>query len=309
MFLIKLGNNFGLVTIGWGQAGYPTTLQTPPKVNVGILDSNDFGNLTLNTSKYISDPSTNGATSVVVYDFNQDGMPDIFLASYNETPFMELPSTAYMSNSKGSFDKLVIPDTLLAHDAKLSVINGKPLINFRDIYQYSKLQGAIYTYQNGAFVLSQGKGPISVSGMSSAITFSGNSNGYQYIVSDYIEGSNSDGTYAGQNIKVYSFDTQSLDFDRNKPIQTIVPYLSTLPEYKTFPADIGGPGMTHVYRVWAIDLNNDGYDDILAGTSMWTSTRKPFPTALEILINKGNGTFNEVTKKLNPDIISVRLKT
>ena len=236
--LIKMNNSYGLVTTGWSMSGGPSTLPIPAKVSIGLFDSDSKGNLHLNTSKYINDPITNGGGSVIIYDFNSDGVEDIFLAAHNESPFIQLPSAAYISNARGGFDKITTSESVMAHDAKLSFVNGKPIINFRDIYQYSKLQGSIYTYQNGTFLLSSGKGPIGISGMSSAISFSGSSIGYQYVDSDFIEGYNKDGTMTGSNIKIYKFDPNTLDFDPNKSIQTIVPLLSTLPQYKNFVADI-----------------------------------------------------------------------
>ena len=299
--LIKMNNSYGLVTTGWSMSGGPSTLPIPAKVSIGLFDSDSKGNLHLNTSKYINDPITNGGGSVIIYDFNSDGVEDIFLAAHNESPFIQLPSAAYISNARGGFDKITTSESVMAHDAKLSFVNGKPIINFRDIYQYSKLQGSIYTYQNGTFLLSSGKGPIGISGMSSAISFSGSSIGYQYVDSDFIEGYNKDGTMTGSNIKIYKFDPNTLDFDPNKSIQTIVPLLSTLPQYKNFVADIGGPGITHVPRIWAHDLNNDGFDDLIAADSLWTQSQS-YPTILQILQNKGDGTYSEKTSKLNPDM-------
>ena len=76
--LIKVNNSYGLVTTGWSMSGWPNTLPTPAKVNIGIFDSDSQGNLYLNTKKYLNDSITNGGGSVVVYDFNSDGVEDIF---------------------------------------------------------------------------------------------------------------------------------------------------------------------------------------------------------------------------------------
>ena len=35
---------------------------------------------------------------------------------------------------------------------------------------------------------------------------------------------------------------------------------------------------------------------------MWSQTARDFPVALQVLINKGDGTFTDVTETLNPDM-------
>jgi hypothetical protein len=116
------------------------------------------------------------------------------------------------------------------------------------------------------------------------------------IRGDVVSGWNGQ-SWTAMNIVVYPFDGK--DVNVSKPIQTIVPYLSTLPEYKNFPANIGGKGLTHTFQLWAIELNNDGHLDVLAGETMWSSANTNFPSALQVLINNGDGTFKDETARLN----------
>jgi hypothetical protein len=274
------------------------TPPTPP-VNVSILGPNSDGTLKVNTNSFINDPKTNGGGSVIVADFNGDGKQDIFLAAHNESPFIAMPSTAYISNNTNFFTKVVLNDHVMAHDAELALINGKPIViastfNPGDV-------NPIYTFSNGNFIETIYP-ELNLPGMDAAIVNSGNGK-YHLVRGDAGEGYNSQTQKStAQNIQVFNFDPSTLNVSSTQLIQNIVPYLSTLPQYKNFPAEIGGTGLTHTYRLWADDLNNDGSQDLLAGESMWSQSSREFPSILQVLINNGNGTFKDATLKLNPEM-------
>ncbi len=121
---IKLGSNqnHGLVLGGWAYSGWSNNTFNP--INIAILDQQPDGTLKVNTSKYVSDPLTNGEGSVIVSDFNNDGIDDIFLAAHNESPSIDKSSTVYLSNATDSFTKLSLDDAVQAHSARLSDFNG-----------------------------------------------------------------------------------------------------------------------------------------------------------------------------------------
>jgi hypothetical protein len=102
----------------------------------------------------------------------------------------------------------------------------------------------------------------------------------------------------GSNIKVFGFSEPNNI--SSQPIQVIPSYLANLPEYKNFKSYLG-TGITHIYRVWSDDLNHDGSLDVLAGEAFYLESSN-FPTALQVLINKGDGTFVDKTAILNPDL-------
>ncbi|NDA17116.1 MAG: hypothetical protein EBY99_05495, partial [Burkholderiaceae bacterium] len=60
-----------------------------------------------------------------------------------------------------------------------------------------------------------------------------------------------------------------------------------------------GKGQTHVYRVWSLDLNNDGNIDVLSAQSMWHQDSNTHPVGLQILINDGKNNLVDQTAKLN----------
>jgi hypothetical protein len=232
---------------------------------------------------------------------------DIFLAAHNESPFISMPSTAYLSNSSGKFTRIAIPDSVMAHDAELVYINGKPTVvtaTFTTTSTGSQVADAlsnpIYTFSNGEFVVTKSTNIAQTYGQSITILNSGSSVGLQVIRGDVSTYSADWQTQLSSDIVIYSFDgTYSTSL---KPVQVITPYLSTLPQYKNFPASIGGAGITHTYRLWTDDINHDGKQDILAGESMWSQTNQNFPSVLQVLINKGDGTFRDATETLNPDM-------
>jgi len=305
--LIKLGNSnyYSLVNTGWGYSGFDTTLKIPSNVNISLLTPDSSGSLSLNTSKYISDTSTWGGGSVVVADFNSDGSPDIFLAAHNESPAVAEPSTVYLSNAQGTFTKVVLSDLVAAHDASLFYSSGKAMVVAST---YAGNAAPVYKYVNGQFTVTDVNLNYQVyansaehyGGSATVIAPFGKSGTLQLVRGDTLSYSSATwDTVSNSTIKVFSYvEPNSISA---APIQTIPAYLSTLPEYKNFKSYLG-VGITHITRVWSDDLNHDGSLDVLATQSMWSDGSDVFPSALQVLINQGDGTFVDKTAKLNPDV-------
>jgi len=307
--IIALDNsgNYGMVVTGWGYSGWPPSLTAAPPVSIGILTPGADGNLKINTAQYISNPVTNGGGSMIVADFNADGKQDIVSLAHNESPFSALPSVAWLSNANGGFTRVELNDLVMAHDAELVSINGKPAIATGSFTTDDKgntvvgaLSNPIYTFSNGAFAVTVPLNISKLGGMDTTITNSGTTSGQQVVRGDVATYTSDWTRQLTSNINVYAFN--GTDATAITPIQSIIPYLSTLPQYQNFPAQIGGTGLTHTYRLWADDLNNDGKQDILAGESMWSQSTPNFPSALQVLINKGDGTFRDATATLNADM-------
>jgi len=297
--LLKLGGLYGVLITGWGYSGWPPKLTQTAPISVGIFKSDISGNLALSTEKFISDPVTSGGGSVIVADFNGDGKDDIFLAAHNESPFIAMPSTAYLSTSSDNFKKLTLNDRIMAHSAVLANINGRPTVITAEPGQGEL--SPIYFYRDNDFVqLDTGVSKI-LGDMSATVVNSGKY-GYQYVIGGVFAWDPIAQKEIYQNIQVFNFDPINFKITSNKPTQNITPYLTSLEFYKDFPANVGGPGLTHTYRVYAQDINNDGFDDVLAEESMWSTTNNAFPVAYQILINNGDGTFKDKTQMLNPDM-------
>lgn len=292
--LVNINGQYSVILNGWGWYGSFGGDTSVEKVDIALLTPDAYGGLYMNTSSYINDASTNGCNTVVVADFNEDGKDDIFLAAHNESPFIATNSTAYLSNAMGTFTKITLDDHVMAHDAQLSYIDGKPSI-ITTTYQPGDTH-PIYQYNNGTFTAAETYSDYFVNGMSTTIDDFGNDESYELIRGSVMHGYNSETGYFDESfINVYSFD--DLDMASTTPIQEITPYLSTLDQYSEF-ASYWGKNITHIPRVWEDDLNNDGYMDILASNSMWTINSDDFPTALQILINNGSGFFEDRTATL-----------
>ena len=306
--LIKMPNgNYGLIMTGWAFNGWNPS-DPVMKVSLVFLTPDAAGKESVNTT-LISDPVTNGGKSVVIADFNGDGIPDVFLAAHTESPLTAQPSTAYMSNANGTYTKVTLTDSVAAHDAELGYINGKPFV-YTEVYAGNR--NPIYTYTNGQWTetiqnASEGLYIISelgfqpLSGCASTIGNFGPNGATALAVGDITHRSTDWKTFYDSRIYVYPINGSTNVVDYLHPAQIITPYLSTLPQYQNI-ASMNGIGQAHVSRIWTLDLNNDGKLDLLAAESMWADGLADYPSALQVMINKGDGTFRDMTAQLNPSM-------
>lgn len=300
--LLPVGKNgeYGIILSGNGaNGGFSSDPSNFVQVKIAVLMPDHLGGYQVGTEQLIADPYINGTQSILVTDFNADGTPDIFMSAENEMPFVLKPSIAYMSDGSGKYKKVTLTDSVINHSAMLVFIDGKPTVVGTSYPADTTVAGrgttnAIYTFENGNFKIQPTQ---YIDGVASGTLGRFGPNGeLEMIRGDVVSGWNGS-SWTAMNIVVYPFDGK--DVNVSKPIQTIVPYLSTLPEYKNFPANVGGKGLTHTFQLWAIELNNDGHLDVLAGETMWSSADKNFPSALQVLLNNGDGTFKDETARLN----------
>lgn len=297
----------GLVVDGWSWSGSPGTTQTFYPVNVVVFEQNANGTLTMTTEKYIVDSTTNGAGSVIVADFNADGRQDIFLAAYNESPFVAKPTTVYLSNSLGAFDKVILADATESHATTLTSLNGVPTV-FTAVFDGNP--NPYYQYQGGQFIQIQtpGRDPSNLTpqgfvvpnaGIASIAVadFDGNGQadaivgdlqfgpGYQYIAGK------------APSLAVYRL-SDFVDANSNSaPLAFLTPYFNDKLEYAGVSA-LHGPGKTHIYRLFVDDFNHDGKPDVVAGATLWPSSY----SMLQLLQNtsaNGSMSFADKTDTLN----------
>ena len=128
--IVRLGadQNEGIAMTCWAFTGFDNTASDVTPIKVLLLAQQDDGTLRIATDEYLPSAVTNGGGSVNVADFNGDGRDDIFLAAHNESPFVAKPSTVYLSRLDGKFEKVTLNDAVMAHDASLEWLNGKPVV-------------------------------------------------------------------------------------------------------------------------------------------------------------------------------------
>jgi hypothetical protein len=286
---ISLNGLSSLVISGWGWGGgfgTDSSLKEPEPVHIEILEQQSDGTLKLATAKYVSSDVINGANSVIVADFNGDGKSDIFLPAHNESPFKATPSTLYMSNGLGTFDRTVVADSVMAHDAELSVINNVPTV-FTATFSPGDAN-PVYTFSNGKLNATIPANLSQIFHQSIAVGSFGANGELALAMGDVYSNNPADTA----KIKIYQY--AGGDASSTTPMATITPYLSVKhPEFTS----LYGKGITHTYRILVDDFNHDGKADLLGEESMWVSGGN-FPSVLQMLQNQGNWNFVDKTDQL-----------
>ncbi|MET3664699.1 hypothetical protein [Caulobacter sp. 1776] len=295
--LVSTPAGYGVVFTGWT---FPNQAPADPyDVTIAFLTP---GAAALSTSA-IANPVIEGTQSVLTADFNGDGRSDIVLLPYNEKPFAAAAGTAFMSNASGGYDRVTLPGAVNAHDAEVAYVNGRPVIVTATMLGTADQHAnAIFGYANGAW--SETVSPTLNKpgfGNSEALAAFGTGGAYRLVRGDNLFDYSAPGVAGASDIAVYAFDTASMGLVDTTafptPLQRITPYLSTLPEYRSYVSNIG-KGLTHTYRLWTEDLNHDGALDLIAGQTLWSQTATDYPTTLQVLLNKGDGTFADATATL-----------
>ena len=295
--ILPLGRDqYGVVLSGWGWT--PSAIK-PEQVSIALYEPDGTGGLTDKTAALLGNSITNGSQRTLIADFNGDGKADIFLPPYNETPFMGLSSTAFLSNSDGTFSKVALQDNVNFHDGSIGYINGKPVIASATWTKNASDLSPIYSFSNGSFIKSVPPNKLALSGAFTAAIGNFGRDGALELVHGAV-GNGYDATTGYDSsitFNVYPFN--GTDITSTTPIQSIPLYLSTLPQYKTFLSQ-WGPGISYAYQSNVDDVNNDGRPDIVLSTSMW-GKYPVYPAAMDIMVNQPDGTFKDMTGSLFPN--------
>jgi hypothetical protein len=286
---LTLNGLSSIVISGWGWGGgfgTSSSLQSPEPVHIGILEQQADGTLQLATAKYVSSDVISGANSVIVADFNGDGKSDIFLPAHNESPFKSMPSALYLSTGTAGFNKTVLPDSVMAHDAELSVVNNVPTV-FSATFTPGD-SNPVYTFSNGKLNETIPANLAQIFHQSIAVGNFGATGETAVAMGDVFSNDPADNA----KIKVYAY--AGGDAASTTPMATITPYLSV--KHPDFTS-LYGKGITHTYRILVDDFNHDGKADLLAEESMWVQGAN-FPSVLQMLQNQGNWNFVDKTDSL-----------
>lgn len=297
---VKLPNGrMGLAVDGWSYAGWENKVMYP--VHMALLEQDAVGNMHIATSKYIGNDLTNGAGSVVVADFNQDGQDDIFLATHNESPLVPYPSTVYLSNKRGTFDKVALSDAVCAHDATVFEYNGKPAVLAST---YNGDGTPMYQYLNGSFVETKAQvgQQTNASGCSAAVADFNLDGQLDVALSDNNYGPGF-GYQSTNPIRIGIYKLTDLQNNTGAPELFLTQYFNDKPQYKDI-VSMNGPGQTHAYRIWTDDFNQDGLPDLISGGSLWSATMPDqWYNVLQMLQNTSSNkvmSFADKTATLSP---------
>ena len=304
--VVRLGasQREGVALGGWVFNGsFTSSLPDVTPVSAVLLEQQADGKLVDATARLLGNPITNGAGSVIVADFNGDGLDDLVFPAHNESPFLWKSSTAWMSRGDGGFDKIALPDAVMDHDARLVSIGGRKKIFARSFGgSGNNGQGAgfqvLYDWNGSNFSVDKSLGDL---GGQSVLAgpFTGNADTW-LIIGD-------------------SRSAPGIPYDESKPmlnwayryangavsataVQLPKPYFNDKAQYASFRSFWDPSSKTHTSRLWTTDLNQDGLPDILAGQEIWTPEAAGLQKSVfQLLVNRGNMTFEDQTDALAPE--------
>ena len=289
-----------IVLSGWSvnSSGFSNAGAITP-IQVGLLVYQTDGSLSLQTNQYISNTTTNGCWLPLIADFNGDGISDIFLGAHNEMPLVASASTALISNANGTYSTKTVSDSIMMHQGNLTVINGQPVIFGADfgpsptVYQFnSVINNFTVNTVNTVNPNNSSYGDSNVVG-----DFLGDGT-LQYVNGDV-------GYYAGQQGPILGsyqpilVESMSSSFITNaiSPLAILSPYFNNS-QYSSY---FSGTSDNRVLepRLWSDDFNHDGKLDIVALSGIWSPTINWSLSTIQMLQNKGNNIFADVTDKFN----------
>src|ERR1039457_6208713 len=275
----------------------PPSLPLTP-VNIALLEQQPDGTLKLETSKYVSDPQTNGGTRVLVGDFNQDGIQDFFLPAYNESPFLPASSTAYISKSDGTYTKVTVGDFVEGQGGTVASVKGAPtafVVGYNANCSYLICIPNAYVW-NG----SSGFTIVPQTGMQTATSIAvGDLYGdgtYSAVYGDLNAGVNFPNTpnyIAG----IYLYNLSGL-VPAGNPVNVGKPYFNDNPQWAQYVGYVNPHGETSSASIFLDVFNHDGRSDIVVQALIYPSPTGG-PTMLQMSQNNGDYQFTDVTGLLD----------
>ena len=282
----------GFVVTAWAYDPGNQTSFIP--VNISILEQQTDGTLSVATPKYVADSQTNGSTSVAIADFNKDGIPDVFLPPYNETPNLPTSSIAYLSNANGTYSKVTVGDLVEAQDGVLALINGTPTVFTASYYATSSNADTATSFNGaGGFTIIPNTG-VGANTSVAVADFYGTGE-YSAVYGDFEYGPNfsNNGRFG-----IYGYHLSQL-MASGYPFDVGNPYFDQ-PAYAGYQSFLGPNGTQSSFRIWTDDFNHDGMMDILVEGEIWSPTLNFQKDILQMFQNAGSYQFADVTDAFNP---------
>lgn len=289
----------GIAVTGWSHSRSENSAISVTPVTLAIFEQQADGTLQLATAKYTSDAKTQGGNNVLIADFNQDGVQDIFLPAHNESPAIPAASTAYLSGPGGTYAKVPIADRVEAHGATLASIDGTPTVFTANYYTSGPpdlIAGTAVQYGPPGFTVVPN---IGTSGNSSVAVADFYGDGrYSLVCGDCVYGPGfpyDPSSPDHRGIMLWNLAGLSLS---GSPHRVGIPYFNGKPQYARYPS-YTDPFKTHSYRAWVDDFNHDGKVDVVVQAAIWSQSAGVSKSILQMLQNRGGYSFTDVTDALN----------
>ena len=305
--IAKLGpeQREGIVLAGWAYNGSPSqvTQKDSTPTRAAVLAQQPDGTLADATAQLFVNPATNGIGSVVVADFNGDGLDDVVLPAHNESPFVLKSSVAFMSRPDGSLGRIDIPDAVMNHDAQLYRVNGvnKIIASSFGTQPHGGTEpekNQVYTWNGSNFTVRK----FDEIGAMSTVAGRFGSGTDEYVVVTDVNGA-PDRPYSPTNERLmfaYRFNNENTV---RPSIPMPRPYFNGRPEYAQYVSYTDPYSKTHNVRTRAIDLNKDGLLDLVVFGTIWSNTGERYQKGVyQQLVNRGNMQFSDDTDALSPGL-------
>ncbi len=307
---------------GWSFRGWNAT-GTPPNTPLHVFSTNPSGAVQLNPQTLLGVSSLPGTSSLRILDLDKNGLNDFVYLGYNESPFTPTISQAFLQTSPGTFSTITLSGPKVeSHNSNVGNFNGD---GYPDIV--ASTYGTDSTYFDPAFFASTGgQKPLMILYINNRDgTFTPHAMRYTkpmsqgYSQPDYGGGGSAsaigdldgDGrpeiviadayVFSAGTVGIPRPDTfliSNITLGNNEAYGDITklpaPYFEDKPEYAGYPSH-WLEQKSHDIRVDIVDVDNDGRPDILVNSDIWDATSSYSAGVVQILRNKGNLQFEDVT--------------
>jgi len=308
---------------GWSvRPGFTNATGAPPATPLYIFSTNATGTVQLDPQPVFGISSLPGTTSPRILDLDKNGLNDFVYLGYNESPFVPTISQAFLQTSPGTFSTTTLPGPKIdSHNSNVGDFNGD---GYPDTVASTYMTDGTY-FDPAFFTFTGPDKPLLILYINNRDgTFTPHAMRFTrpisqgYSTPDYFGGGSAsaigdvdgDGTpdivivdtsvlLPGTGItRGDTFLISNITLGNGEAYGDItqlpVPYFEDKPEYAGYPSFFPGQ-KSHDIRVDIVDVDNDGRPDILVSSIIWEATAGFSAGVVQILRNKGNLQFEEVT--------------